>query len=56
MNAVTSFEVQVSDNLSDWASAAAGDVDTTRSPGNVIFTLPTGPGITKKVCRLMVVP
>ncbi|MCX6872318.1 MAG: autotransporter-associated beta strand repeat-containing protein [Verrucomicrobia bacterium] len=56
VNAVTSYEVQVSDNLNDWSSAAAGDVDTTSSPGNVIFTLPTGPGITKKFCRLMVTP
>ncbi len=56
-NAVTSFEVQVSDDLSSWAAANPSDVATTPPPGGqVIFTLPSGPGITRKFCRLMVVP
>jgi len=50
---VTSWEVQVSDNLQDWSAATTG-VDTTSSPGYVIYTLPTG--LSKKFCRLMVVP
>ncbi|MCX6872322.1 MAG: hypothetical protein NTW21_00710, partial [Verrucomicrobia bacterium] len=56
VNAVTSYAVQVSDNLTDWSPAAAGDVDTTTDPTKVVFTLPTGPGITTKFCRLLVVP
>jgi autotransporter-associated beta strand protein len=56
LNAVTSFEVQVSDDLVIWENATTG-VDTVLPPdGHVIYTLPTGPGITKKFCRLMVVP
>jgi len=51
---VTSWEVQVSNDLVTWAPAAAGDVDTLSSPGNVIYTLPTG--APQKFCRLMVVP
>ncbi|MCX6874007.1 MAG: DUF5018 domain-containing protein [Verrucomicrobia bacterium] len=54
VNAVASFEVQVSDNLTDWSPATSG-VDTS-DPSKVVFTLPTGPGITKTFCRLMVVP
>ncbi len=54
-NEVASYEVQVSDNLSDWAPAAAEDIATTLPPGGqVIYTLPTGAA--KKFCRLMVVP
>ena len=57
LNAVTSFEVQVSDNLADWAAANPSDVATTPPPGGqVSITLPSGPGITRKFCRLMVVP
>ncbi len=52
VNAVTSFEVQVSDNLADWAPATSG-VDTS-DPTKVVYTLPTG--ATKKFCRLVVVP
>ena len=52
VNAVSSFEVQVSDNLTDWSPATAG-VDTS-DPSKVVFTLPTG--AEKKFCRLMVVP
>ena len=56
LNAVTSFEVQVSDDLVSWEKATTG-VDTALPPGgHVTYTLPTGPGITKKFCRLMVVP
>ncbi len=56
LNAVTSFEVQVSDDLVIWENATTG-VDTALPPGgHVTYTLPTGPGITKKFCRLMVVP
>ncbi|MCX6878074.1 MAG: autotransporter-associated beta strand repeat-containing protein [Verrucomicrobia bacterium] len=55
LNEVTSFEVQVSDNLIDWAPAAAEDLATTLPPGGqVTYTLP--PGAAKKFCRLMVVP
>ena len=54
VNGVASFEVQVSGNLRDWTPAEPGDVDTTSSPGNVIYTLPVGAG--KKFCRLVVVP
>jgi hypothetical protein len=54
VNAVASFEVQVSDNLVVWVPAAAGDVDTTTNPGQVIYTLP--PGAPKKFCRLSVTP
>ncbi|MCF7731601.1 MAG: autotransporter-associated beta strand repeat-containing protein [Akkermansiaceae bacterium] len=50
---VTSFEVQVSDNLGTWVAAAPGDVDTS-TPGLVIYTLPTGES--KKFCRLTVTP
>jgi len=51
---VASWEVQVSNDLVTWDPAATGDVDTTSSPGNVIYTLPTG--APQKFCRLMVVP
>jgi len=55
-NAVTSFHVQVSDDLVIWENATTG-VGTALPPnGHVTYTLPTGPGITKKFCRLMVVP
>ncbi|MCX6876922.1 MAG: hypothetical protein NTW21_24375 [Verrucomicrobia bacterium] len=53
VNAVASFEVQVSDNLTDWVSANPLDITAT-FPGQVIFTLPTG--ATKTFCRLMVIP
>ena len=49
---VTSFKVQVSDNLQDWSAATTG-VDTS-DPTKVVFTLPTGEP--QKFCRLMVVP
>jgi hypothetical protein len=52
VGAVTSFEVQVSDNLHDWSAATTG-VDTS-DPAKVVYTLPTGAA--KKFCRLMVVP
>lgn len=52
--AVTSWEVQVSNDLDHWDPAAAGEVDTTSSPGNVIYTLPTVDP--RKFCRLMVIP
>jgi hypothetical protein len=56
LNAVTSFEAQVSNDLVIWENATTG-VDTALPPGgHVTYTLPTGPGITKKFCRLMVVP
>ena len=56
LKAVTSFHVQVSDDLVAWENATTG-VDTALPPGgHVTYTLPTGPGITKKFCRLMVVP
>jgi len=48
------FVVEVSSDLSTWLPANPADVDTTSSPGHVIFTLPTG--ATKKFCRLMVTP
>jgi len=51
---VASWEVQVSNDLVTWDPAASGDIDTTSSPGNVIYTLPTG--APQKFCRLMVVP
>ena len=53
-NAVTSFGVQVSSDLVNWAAANPADVDTVSSPGHVIYTLPSGAG--KKFCRLTVVP
>jgi len=49
---VTSFEVQVSDNLQDWSAATTG-VDTSDST-KVVYTLPTGAA--KKFCRLLVIP
>ncbi|MCX6874360.1 MAG: PA14 domain-containing protein [Verrucomicrobia bacterium] len=52
VGAVTSFAVQVSDNLHDWSAATAG-VDSS-DPTKVVFTLPTGAA--QKFCRLMVVP
>ena len=52
VNDVASFEVQVSNNLSDWTPATSG-VDTS-DPTQVVFTLPTGAA--KTFCRLMVVP
>ena len=56
LNAVTSFQVQVSDDLVIWENATTG-VDTALPPGgHVTYTLPSGPGITKKFCRLIVVP
>jgi len=56
LNAVTSFEVQVSDDLVIWTLAPSGVVTVLPPDGHVTYTLPTGPGITKKFCRLMVVP
>jgi len=52
VGAVTSFEVQVSDNLQDWSAATTG-VDTS-DPTKVVYTLPTGAA--KKFCRLLVIP
>ena len=52
LNPVTSFEVQVSDNLQDWSAATTG-VDTS-DPTKVVYTLPTGAA--KKFCRLVVIP
>jgi len=49
---VTSFEVQVSDNLQDWSAATTG-VDTSDLT-KVVYTLPTGAA--KKFCRLLVIP
>ena len=55
LNTVTSFQVQVSDNLVDWLPANPSDVATALPPnGQVIYTLPSG--TVKKFCRLMVVP
>ncbi len=55
LNTVTSFQVQVSDNLVDWLPANPSDVATAPPPnGQVIYTLPSG--TVKKFCRLMVVP
>ncbi len=54
VNAVTSFEVQVSNNLADWSPANPADVDTVSSPGQVIYTLPKG--ASKNFCRLLAVP
>jgi len=56
LNAVTSFEVQVSDDLVIWTPAPSGVVTVLPPGGHVTYTLPTGPGITKKFCRLMVMP
>ncbi len=54
VNAVTSFGVQVSSDLVNWAAANPAEVDTVSSPGHVIYTLPGGVG--KNFCRLTVVP
>ena len=54
LNPVASFEVQVSDNLTDWVAADPADVDTTTDPTKVVYTLPTG--APKKFCRLVVTP
>ncbi|MCX6876274.1 MAG: hypothetical protein NTW21_21075 [Verrucomicrobia bacterium] len=54
VNDVASYEVQVSDNLTDWMPAASGDIDTTSNPGFVIYTLPNG--AEKQFCRLVVTP
>jgi len=54
VNAVTAFEVQVSDNLADWVPANPADIDTTTDPAKVTYTLP--PGAVKKFCRLVVTP
>ena len=54
---VSSYKVQVSADLATWTDAAPADVDEVSSPGNLIYTFPTGPGIpAKKFCRLLVVP
>ena len=55
VNDVAAYEVQVSDNLIDWAPASSG-VELLTGPRRVTFTLPNGPGITKKFCRLAVTP
>jgi hypothetical protein len=53
VGAVSSFEVQVSNNLSNWLPATTG-VDTS-DPGQVVFTLQ--PSATpRKFCRLVVTP
>jgi len=49
---VSSFEVQVSTNLTDWSHAPSG-VDTS-DPGKVVYTLPVG--ASRTFCRLSVVP
>ena len=49
---VSAFEVQVSSNLTDWATATTG-VDTS-DPSKVVYTLPTG--APQKFCRLVVTP
>ncbi len=49
---VSSFEVQVSTNLTDWSPAPSG-VDTS-DPGKVVYTLPVG--ASRTFCRLSVVP
>jgi hypothetical protein len=54
VNDVASYEVQVSDNLSDWAPATSG-VEVTSSPLQVIYTLLPLADL-KKFCRLVVVP
>ncbi|MEI7909303.1 MAG: hypothetical protein WCK77_06680 [Verrucomicrobiota bacterium] len=51
---VASFAVQVSTDLATWTAANPADVDTTSSPGHVIYTLPTGAA--HKFCRLVVTP
>jgi len=52
---VTSFEVQVSDNLSDWSPADPGDVVATDPPtGQVVYTFPGT--LAKQFCRLVVTP
>ncbi|MCX6876315.1 MAG: hypothetical protein NTW21_21280 [Verrucomicrobia bacterium] len=52
-NPVASFQVQVSDNLTDWSPADTADVDTS-DPSQVIYTFPSGAA--KKFCRLAVTP
>ena len=52
---VASFEVQVSDNLSDWSPADPGDVVATAPPtGQVVYTFPGTSA--KQFCRLVVTP
>ena len=51
---VSSYGVQVSTDLVTWVAANPADVDEVSSPGNLIFTIPTG--AVKTFCRLMVVP
>ena len=53
---VASFEVEVSDNLIDWAPASPSDVteDTTATPHTVTYTLPSSS--TTTFCRLKVTP
>ena len=54
---ISSYGVQVSANLVDWSPADSADVDEVSSPGFLIYTFPTGPGIDpKKFCRLQVTP
>ena len=52
---VTSFKVQVSDNLAAWSDIIPPDssIDTS-DPTKVVYTLPTG--ASKKFCRLVVIP
>jgi len=53
LNAVTSFKVQVSTDLTTWTDAAPGDVDLS-VPTQVTYTFP--PGASKRFCRLLVTP
>jgi len=52
---VTSFKVQVSENLTDWTDIVPPDASIDESiPTQVTYTLPTGAA--KNFCRLMVTP
>ena len=53
-NLAIPFAVEVSSDLSTWTAANPADIDTTSTPGHVIYTLPTGAA--KKFCRLVVTP
>ena len=54
VNDVAAYEVQVSDNLTDWVPATSG-VEETSSPRQVIYTLlPSADP--RKFCRLVVTP
>ena len=53
VGAVTSYGVEVSDNLVSWSPANPAAVDTS-DPSKVVYTLPTG--APRKFCRLVVTP